>query len=412
MSISTKVILRTNKVLTNGEYPIMLRITINRQSQFVTTKKSSCPEHWDHISGCAKKSHSDFKTINLLLKNITSKIDLYLLNAGEEETVVSFDDVKQFVLKLTNTDKDIKAKSLFSFFEAEIKRLKVEERLGYAETYQSTLNCLKRFTEGKDHAFVNMQLDFLKKFEAYLLGRNCAVTTRSVYFRTFRTVWRTAISDKICPEKHYPFKDFAFSKYNNPRTKKRAITKAQIDKIAEVEIDAKDDAVLNSRNYFLFSFYCRGLNFTDLASLKWGNVKDGELNYFRAKTKEEFQFKLHPVALEMLAYYRKLEGNSDAGYIFPILYKRHMTALSIRDRKKKILKRVNKDIKELAKSVGIEKNVTTYVARHSYATALRVNGISKEMIGQSLGHEDTKTTDIYLDDIGDPVMDDLINSII
>ena len=124
MSISTKVILRTNKVLTNGEYPIMLRITINRQSQFVTTKKSSSPDHWDHISGCAKKSHPDFKTTNLLLKNITSKIDLYLLNAGEEETVVSFDDVKQFVLKLTNTDKDIKAKSLFSFFEAEIKKAK------------------------------------------------------------------------------------------------------------------------------------------------------------------------------------------------------------------------------------------------------------------------------------------------
>lgn len=195
-------------------------------------------------------------------------------------------------LKLTNTDRDIKAKSLFSYFEAEIKRLKVEERLGYAETYQSALNCLKRFTEGKDYAFVNMQLAFLKKFEAYLLGRNCAVTTRSVYFRTFRTVWRIAISDKICPEKHYPFKDFAFSKYTNPRTKKRAITKAQIDKI---------------------------------------------------------------VAVQILDYYKNLEGNSDEGYIFPILYKRHATSLSIRDRKKKILKRVDKDIKELAKSVGIEK---------------------------------------------------------
>lgn len=66
----------------------------------------------------------------------------------------------------------------------------------------------------------------------------------------------------------------------------------------------------------------------------------------------------------------------------------------------------------MAKSVGIEKNVTTYVARHSYASALRVNGISKEMIGKSLGQEDTKNTEINLDDIGDPVMDDLINSII
>jgi integrase/recombinase XerD len=412
MSVSTKLILRTSKSLSNGEHPIMLRITINRQSQFVTTKKSSNVINWDEKMQCVQKTHMDYKTVNPLLKNITSKTDLYLLNAGEDETVVSFDDIKNIVLKLTSTDRDIKTKSLFGFFEDEIKRLKAQDRLGYAETYQSTLNCLKRFTEERDYAFVNIQLDFLRKFEAYLLGRNCAVTTRSVYFRTFRTLWKTAITDKICPEKHYPFKDFAFSKYNNPRTKKRAITKAQIDKIANEEIDPKQDALINSRNYFLFSFYCRGLNFTDLASLKWDNIKDGELNYFRAKTKEEFQFKLHPTAVQILDHYKNLEGNSDAGYIFPILYKRHTTSISIRDRKKKILKRVNKDIKELAKSVGIEKNVTTYVARHSYATALRVNGISKEMIGQSLGHEDTKTTDIYLDDIGDPVMDDLINSMI
>jgi hypothetical protein len=267
MSISTKLILRTNKALNNGEYPIMLRITINRQSQFVTTKKSSSPDNWDHASGSVKKSHPDFKTINPLLKNITSKTDLYLLNAGEEETVVSFDDIKQIVLKLTSTDREIKAKSLFGYFESEIKRLKDQDRLGYAETYQSTLKCIKRFTNDKDYAFVNIQLDFLRKYEADLIERNCAMTTRSVYFRTFRTVWKAAIKDKICPEKHYPFKDFAFSKYNAPRTKKRAISKAQIDKIIEIKIDPKDDAILNSRNYFMFSFFCRGLNFTDLASL-------------------------------------------------------------------------------------------------------------------------------------------------
>ena len=78
----------------------------------------------------------------------------------------------------------------------------------------------------------------------------------------------------------------------------------------------------------------------------------------------------------------------------------------------KVIKRVNKDLKELAGLAGVEKNITTYVARHSYATVLRRNRVSKEIIGQSLGHDNTKTTDIYLDDIGDPVMDDLINSII
>jgi integrase/recombinase XerD len=121
---------------------------------------------------------------------------------------------------------------------------------------------------------------------------------------------------------------------------------------------------------------------------------------------------LHPAAIQILEYYRDLKGNSDAGYLFPILYKRHTTIQSIRDRKKKILTRVNKQIKELGVSLGILKPITTYVARHSYATTLRRNGISKETIGRSLGHDSLKTTDIYLEDIGDPLLDELINSTI
>jgi len=392
MSVTTKLILRTNKTISNGEHPIILRITIHRQSQFISLKKSSSIENWDVRSQTVLSSHEDHKTINALIKGITAKIDLHLLNAGSNGTIVTFDDLKNIVLRATNMEKGIKMQSLFNFFESEIKRLKEQNRIGYAAAYASTLKCLKNFTGDRDCSFFNIQLDFLKKFEAYLVLKGNAITTRSMYFRTFRTLWRTAIADKICPENHYPFKDFAFSKYNNPRTKKRAITKAQIELIANKEIDKKNDSLNNSRNYFMFSFYCRGLNFTDLASLKWENIKDGGIEYTRSKTKEEFQFKLHPSAIEIINFYRNYKGNSDAGYIFPILYKRHNTEAGIYERKKKVLKRVNRDIKIIAESVGIEKTVTTYVARHSYATDLRASGVSKEIIGQSLGHNDLKTT--------------------
>lgn len=390
----------------------MLRITINRQSQFVTIKKCATRELWDLKAQQVTKIHPDHSTINPLLRNISSKVDLYLLNAGENNTVVSFNDIKNIVLRLTNTNREIKSFSLFSYFEREIERLIEEERLGYAATYRCTLQSLQRFTGNRDCPFVNIGLDFLKKYEVYLVKRGNAITTRSHFFRTFRTVWKSAISDRVCPENHYPFKNFAFSKYNNPRTKKRAISREQITKIIEATIDENDDAKVNSRNYFLFMFYCRGLNFTDLAGLKWSNIIDGELHYTRSKTKEDFHFKMHPAAIEILAYYRNLDGKSDAGYIFPILYKRHNTPQAIRYRKLKVLKMVNDEIKALASSVGIEKNVTTYVARHTYATVLRVNGVSKEIIGQSLGHNSLKTTEIYLDDIGDPVLDELINSMI
>ncbi len=114
--------------------------------------------------------------------------------------------------------------------------------------------------------------------------------------------------------------------------------------------------------------------------------------------------------MRILDFYRSLRGNSDAGYIFPILYKRHDSIQSIRYRKQKIRTRVNKDLQELGATLGIQKTLTTYVARHSYATTLRRNGVSKENIGRSLGHDSLKTTDIYLEDIGDPILDELINS--
>lgn len=323
----------------------MLRITINRQSQFISTKKSATVIQWGEKAQRVSKSHLGSRVINPLLRSISSKVGLYLLNAGENGTIVSFDDIKGIVLKLTNDTRDIKHSTLFAYFEREIERLKEEDRLGYAATYRSALLNLKRFTGNRDHPFINISLDFLKKYEVYLTKRGNAITTRSVFFRTFRTVWKSAIADKVCPENHYPFKAFAFSKYNNPRTKKRAISKAQITQISEAFIDEKDDAAINSRNYFLFMFYCRGLNFTDMASLKWDNITGEELSYTRSKTKEDFRFRMHPEALAILSHYRTLEGNSDAGYIFPILYKRHFSAVAIRNRKQKVLKMVNENIK-------------------------------------------------------------------
>src|ERR1700761_6323312 len=136
MSVTTKLILRTDKLLNNLKNPILLRITINRQSQFVTTKKSATPVTWDQNAQNVTRFHPDYKTISPLLRNIISTVDLYLLNAGANNTVVSFDDVKKIVLKLTNNQREISAGSLFSYFEHEIERLKNEERLGYAATYR------------------------------------------------------------------------------------------------------------------------------------------------------------------------------------------------------------------------------------------------------------------------------------
>lgn len=347
MSVSTKFILRPQSNPNGPVYPIMLRITINRKDQLVSTKKYSSIENWDDKNQRVNKHNPDNKSINLLLKTISSEIDLSILTAGRNATAITFEEIKTIVRKYTGGGPKQKSGKLLVYFDQEIESLKAQNHLGYAATFQSTKNSISNFNNERDCDFSNLGLDFIRRYEMYLVERKCAATTRSVYFRTFRTLWKNAIKDKVCPESHYPFKEFNFAKYNNPRTKKRAITRDQIDILINLELSKDQDTLINSRNYFLFSFYCRGLNFTDLASLNWQNVKDGELNYIRLKTKEQFSFQLHSGAIKIMEYYKNMEGNSDAGYIFPIIYKRHHSEKSIRDRKLKILKRVNKDLKEL-----------------------------------------------------------------
>jgi integrase/recombinase XerD len=409
MPITAKLLLRTNKMLPDGNNPIVLRITENGRVYEVSTKKSATPDQWDKKSQSVYDKHPNHKSINALLNNVKVKLTFYFasLNDGQSPRVSA---IKDIVERLTGAVKIAPTRKLLEFFDDEIERLKSMDRLGYASVHVMTKSRLKKYMNEVDLAFDDIDLNFIRKFEDWMIRKNIAITTRSIDLRTFRTVWRNAIKEKQCKDTHYPFKDFAFSKYNNPKTKKRAITQEQFKKIEGLELD--DDKLVNSRNYFLFSYYCRGLNFADLANLKWTNIIDGNLNYVRAKTKEQFDFKLHPEAKRILAFYKEMEGNSDDGYIFPILYKRHGSVRSKRDRRQKILKRVNKDLKTISEKAEIQKNLTTYVARHTYATTLKAKGVSIEEIGKTLGHDSTKTTEIYLDEIGDPLFDDRINDCI
>ncbi len=409
MPITTKIILRTNKTLPDGNHPIVLRITEDGRVSEVSTKKAASIDQWDKKSQCVSTKSPNHKSINALLDNIKVKVTFYFANLGDDQTPKA-SAIKDIVERLTGAVKKAPTKKLLEFFDDEIERLKSMDRLGYASVHVMTKSRLSKYMNGVDLAFEDIDLNFIRKFEDWMIRREIAITTRSIDLRTFRTVWRNAIKEKHCKENHYPFKDFAFSKYNNPKTKKRAISQEQFQRIANLVLD--DDKLINSRNYFLFSYYCRGLNFTDLANLKWTNIIDGNICYVRAKTKEQFDFKLHPAALKILEYYKNLEGNSDDGYIFPILYKRHATVRSKRDRRMKILKRVNKDLKVISEKAEIQKNLTTYVARHTYATTLKAKGLSIEEIGKTLGHDSTKTTEIYLDEIGDPLFDDRINDCI
>ena len=223
--------------------------------------------------------------------------------------------------------------------------------------------------------------------------------------RTLRALLNKAIKEGVSSDKYYPFKKFSLAKYAKIKTEKRAISKEDIMKIKGVDVSAKS-YLIDARNIFMFSYYCRGINFIDIALLKWKDIKGERLVYTRKKTKELFNIELLPPAKEILKHYESLSDKDSESYIFPILNENHHTPNMLFNRKEKMIRKINKDLKEIASIVGINSELTTYVARHSYATILKKSGVATALISEAMGHDSEKTTKIYLESFENKILDE------
>ena len=167
-----------------------------------------------------------------------------------------------------------------------------------------------------------------------------------------------------------------------------------------------------AQQIFLFSFYCRGINFTDIAFLTWENIQGNRLTYRRRKTKELFNIELLEPAKEIINYYKTNYFQGEKGYIFPLLNNTHITPIQIDYRLERMIRNINKSLKELATETGIEQHLTTYVARHSFATILKNNGTSVAIISELMGHKTELITNIYLKEFENTLLDNACKSIL
>src|SRR5690606_10852369 len=174
---------------------------------------------------------------------------------------------------------------------------------------------------------------------------------------------------------------------------KRALSRDEIQKIFELDISEHPN-LIHSKNYFVFSYFILGLIFVDMMHLTWDDINDDSITYIRSKTKGRFSIKILKPVKEILSFYSKT--HTSTSYVFPILLKEGLTPTQIQNRKAKTLKKFNKDLKEIATLAGIDKKLTSYVARHSFATNLKQLGVSTDIISESMGHQNINITNAYL----------------
>ena len=405
MSASVKTICKKS-VLNTGLYPIYLRITIDRKSKFYSTPFSCKLNEWNEKQGEFNTKFRNCITYNKTLRKLKDDASDVI-----DELQKEYDHYNLILFDKIFSKKEFKGISFTTLFQKEIDLLNENDKINYSNSLKDTLRALKSFKKNiADYKFENIDFQFLTQFENFLRLRGSNDGGIGVYMRNIRMIYNKGINFKIVQAQYYPFRDFKISKYKK-REIKKALTESEFEQLLNFDCDLLPSAK-NARYLYLFSYYARGMNFTDLAELKWNDIDDYKFNYIRNKTDVNLKIKLPENAIikEILEYY-KVYRPFDTQYIFPILNKEmeYSSPEEIVLRKKSVISYYNKELKRIMKMCSIEKNITFYGARHTFATTALKNGVNMNIIKQSLGHKSIKTTEIYVEDFLDSEVDVVID---
>lgn len=405
MNTSLKIICKKNP-LKNGLYPIYLRVTINRKCKYYSTPFSCNLSEWDEKQGEFKNKYRNSSSFNKTLrkiKNDASDVINMLENDYESYNLILFD--KYYTRK---ADECI---SFVELFQTEIENFNNNSQISYAKSMNNALDDVKKFDKKlDDYKFENIDFQFLTNFENFLRKRGSSDGGIGVYMRNIRTIYNKAINYKIVQPQYYPFRDFKISKFKK-RNIRKALTEEEFQTLLNFDTRAMP-ATKNARYAYIFSYYARGMNFTDLAELKWSDLENNSFHYNRNKTDVLLKIKLPdlPIIKEILDFY-KIYRPYDTGLVFPILAKNQnlYSPAELIERKDSVRMYYNKQLKEILKACDIDKNITFYTARHTFATTALRNNVNINIIKQSLGHKRLSTTENYLDDFKDSEVDDVIS---
>lgn len=394
-NVTTAIILDPRRAKKDGTYPAKLRITFQRRQKYFGIGYSFTESDFNKIMG--DRPRGDFKKLQLRLMAIERKASM-IIEGLSPFTFQAFE--KHFISRKGDMN------NVFTALQAYIDQLNEEGRASTAFSYSNCLSSMKKFVTRKKLVFEDITPEFLRAYEKWMLDQGKSITTVGIYLRSLRTIFNQAINDGAIEKEHYPF---GKRKYQIPSSKntKKALSLAEIQKIISYKAE-RGSTEERSRDLWVFSYLCNGMNLKDIALLKYENIDGDKLTFVRAKTKRStrqnlktIRVHLHPIAKEIIARWGNNSQNLD-DYIFPILEKgispkRELALI------RQATKTVNKYMERIGFAVEIDRKVTTYYARHSFSTALKRSGAPIEFISESLGHSNLKTTESYLDSFEDDV---------
>jgi len=295
-----------------------------------------------------------------------------------------------------------------------IGMLKREGKFPAMHVYACTLRSYEKFCAEERYpknttASLSMQEIFtperLKEYEDWLAGQQSSPNTISTYMRTLQAVYNRWMSPGIEGYNPVLFKD-VYTKVES-RTK-RALTAEQMEQLRNTDFSVLTLRQQQVLTYFLLMFMLRGMPFIDLAHLRKSDLRNRRITYRRHKTGKLMVVDVPPDAMRLLQKYR---DKTDSEYLFPLLHG-GLFMEEHHHRYQETLRHFNRELARLMKQLLPGVSVSSYTARHTWATLAYHNGVPVGLISQSLGHSSIRVTMTYLKPFDAEVIDRINRQVI
>lgn len=363
----------------------------NRQ---ITTRMRVLPHWWDaeketfiaeaDNNGLSARYQPQIEKDLLCIRRILCEWD------GEGRDYTLADVIDRFRTLNENGD------TVLSCLATLVGKLKNDDRWGNARNLQRASNSFSDFLGGLDIPLKQVDEKLVMEYEQWLRTRKVSKNSSSFYMRTLRSAYNKVISQNQM-EQTFPFRNV----YTGvEHTRKRAVPEDIMVRLQKLDLTHSAPLAF-SRDMFIFSYCTRGMAFVDIAYLKKEDVSGGILSYVRHKTGQRLTVRIEPLIEEIIERYEPFVHNSP--YLFPIItsndpeeaFRQYQTALGYHNRK----------LKKLGKLTGENLHLSSYTARHSWATVARKHNVPLSVISAGMGHTSEKTTLIYLDSVENSLID-------
>ena len=388
MITSVKLMLNKSRILNNGSYPLVFQVIHNRRKKLLYTGYRMKEEVFDESEGKIMNgvgstfTATEVVKMNRELRKMRNQIDIRIRQLERTREEFTVEDI--LTQNAFGTGKS--QFYLLRYINAQIERKQELKKVGMAAAYKSTRSSLAKFIGCPDVRMSEVDLAFVRRYEDFLYSNGASGNTVSYYLRNLRSLYNQAVTDGYHPRGEYPF---AKAQTRPAKTVKRALSRTDMQNLADLNLENEPELEF-TRDLYLFSFYAQGMAFVDIVLLKKTDICNGVLTYSRHKSKQLIRIVVTPQMQGVIDKY-----NTENEYLFPIIsgeyasgYQKYRLALG----------RINRHLKKIAVVADIKVPLTTYTARHTWATLARDYGAPISVISAGLGHTSEEMTRVYLKD--------------